>query len=181
MGNHTITQCILTLSHTHKSSFLEHSHLVFLNYFILPSQKLIYLLYNTNLQHTQHLNFYIPIQHIKIIYLYNNIYIYIYIYICNNNIFLSSNFCLSVCLSLCLSLSLSAVNKLKTLHNHHQNLTTPPLLHPQQKLAKAPLAKSWQKPKQPPQQITSSQQIHSNHSNQHNLQNYNNSIATTTP
>ena len=104
MGNHTITQCILTLSHTHKSSFLEHSHLVFLNYFILPSQKLIYLLYNTNLQHTQHLNFYIPIQHIKIIYLYNNIYIYIYI--CNNNIFLSSNFCLSVCLSLCLSLSL---------------------------------------------------------------------------
>ena len=177
MGNRTITWCILTLTHTHThtSSFLEHLHLVFLNYFILPSQKLIYLLYNTILQHTKHLNFYILIQHIKIIYLHNKIYIFAIIVSFFPLIFVS------LPPSLSLSLSHTSVNKLKTPHNHHQNLTTPPLLHPQQRLAKSPPAKSWQKPKQPPWKITSSQQIHSNHSNQHNLQNYNNSIATTTP
>ena len=68
---------------------LEHSHPVSSNYSILPSQKLLYLLYNTILQHTQHPDFYIPIQHIKIIDLHNKIY--------NPKKYLSSlsNFCLS--------------------------------------------------------------------------------------
>ena len=38
------------------------------------SQKLFYYLYHTILQHTQHPNFYFPIQYIKIIYLPNKIY-----------------------------------------------------------------------------------------------------------
>ena len=41
--------------------------------YILASQNLLYQLYYTILQHTQHPNFYFPIQYIKIIYLHNKI------------------------------------------------------------------------------------------------------------
>ena len=53
---------------------LEHSHPIFTKNSTLPSQKLFYYLYYTILQHTQHPNFYFPIQYIKIIYLPNKIY-----------------------------------------------------------------------------------------------------------
>ena len=53
---------------------------------------------------------------------------------------------------------------------------------PRQKPTKSQSTKSWQKPQQPPwqNQLAKSQQIHSNHNNQYNLQNYNISIATIT-
>ena len=47
---------------------LENSHSVFKKNSILPSQNLLYHLYHTILQHTQHPNFYFLIQLIKIIY-----------------------------------------------------------------------------------------------------------------
>ena len=50
-----------------------HSHQISTNYFILPSQNLLYHLYHTILQHSQHLNFYFPILLNKIIFLHNKI------------------------------------------------------------------------------------------------------------
>ena len=56
-----------------KRIYLEHSHQQSTNYSILPSQNLLYHLYHTILQHSQHPNFYFPILLIKIIFLHNKI------------------------------------------------------------------------------------------------------------
>ena len=50
------------------SECLQHSHPQSSYYSILQFQKLLYQLYHTILQYTQHPNFYFPIQLIKIIY-----------------------------------------------------------------------------------------------------------------
>ena len=81
----------------------------------LQSQKLLYLLYHTILQHSQHSNFYFPIQHIKVLYLHNKI-----------------SLLSLISVSLPPPFSLSIVNKPKTQHNHHPNLTIPPLANHQQ-------------------------------------------------
>ena len=56
-----------------KRIYLEHSHQQSTNYSILPYQNLLYHLYHTILQHSQHPNFYFPILLIKIIFLHNKI------------------------------------------------------------------------------------------------------------
>ena len=75
---------------------LKHSHSESSNYSILPSQNLLYYLYHTILQHSQHPNFYFLILLIKIIFLHNKI-IYPKITIIYNTIhyllFLSHSFC----------------------------------------------------------------------------------------
>ena len=78
------------------NALLEHLHQQSTNYSILASQNLLYHLYHTILQHSQHPNFYFPILLIKIIFLHNKI-IYPKIIITYNTthylLFLSHSFC----------------------------------------------------------------------------------------
>ena len=118
---------------------LEHSHQQSTNYSILPSQNLLYQLYHTILQHSQHPNFYFPILLIKIIFLHNKI-IYLKITIIYNTTHYLLSLSLSLSLSLILSIQQQPQHLLKppspqthhcctthTWHHHYQQ----PIIYPQ--------------------------------------------------
>ena len=75
-----------------KRIYLEHSHQQSTNYSILPYQNLLYHLYHTILQHSQHPNFYFPILLIKIIFLHNKIHFIIKIIFSYPTLSLKYNF-----------------------------------------------------------------------------------------
>ena len=70
------------------------------SYPILPFQNLLYQLYHIILLYIKHLNFYFLIQYIKIIYLYNKIYL---------------------CVCVCVSLSLSLITSITTMKTQNPN------------------------------------------------------------
>ena len=70
---HSLNVCTIAIFFQKILGSLEHSHSISTNYSIWPSQNLLYHLYHTILQHSQHPNFYFPILLIKIIFLHNKI------------------------------------------------------------------------------------------------------------